>query len=360
MPAIVFYVSAHGFGHWAQCAPVIDLLQREYPGIQLWLRSTLPVQEVGKRLSQPLDYQQGQVDVGVIQHSAIEEDMTATRVALKAFHADWEARVVAEADWLARHEIDLVVSDIAPMAFAAAHQAGIRSIALGSLDWFDIYRPFLDADDPAMRHIADAYGRAELLLKLPLSMEMSAFSTQQCIGLIGRRSELSREDAERRLFGCVSHRKTALIMFGGSGAPAFDIQALAMMTEWRFLLPGNHGTTNNWPQNVYALDSGCIPIPDAMCAADVVLCKPGYGTLAEAWLSRTPVCFVPRDGFPEYPFLRDWLLQQAPAVQMPLAAFVQGDWGSFLEQAVQHPRSYPSLTGDGAGEAASIIAAVVQ
>jgi len=359
MPStIAFYVSAHGFGHWAQVAPVIDRLQHIYPSLRLLLRSTLPEREVHKRLSQPIHYcRHTPVDVGVIQHSAIEEDMSATLKALQRFHADWDRRVATESAWLQAEKVDLVVSDIAPLAFAAAAAADIRSLALGSLDWHEIYRPFIAENDPVMQHIAAAYRAADALLKLPLSMDMAIFLRQHPIGLIGRQGAGTRKQAETCLFGDVPRQKTALIMFGGSGTPAFDVQALGEITSWRFLLVAGH-RFESWPSNVHTFDPVEVPVPDAMQAADVVICKPGYGTLAEAWLSATPLCFVPREGFPEYPFLRDWLQQQAPAVLLPLSKFVDGAWLPFLEQALAHPRRYPALPQDGSIEASEIIASM--
>ena len=360
MPVVVFYVSAHGFGHWAQCAPVIDCLQRNDPDIRVCVRSSLPEAELARRLTRPVDYHPAPVDVGVIQHSAVEEDMAATRAALAAFHANWEQRVAAEAEWLSGQRAGLVVSDIAPLGLAAAHEAGVRSFALGSLDWHEIYRPFMPADDPIMRQIAEAYGRTECLLKLPLSMALSVFPRQRPIGLVGCRSTASPAAIAQRLPALASCRKRALIMFGGSGTPAFDVGRLADMEEWCFLVPAAGGPDRGWPANVHAFDAACVPIPDVMRAVDVVVCKPGYGTLAEAWLHQTPLCFVPRDGFPEYPFLRDWLLRQAPAVLLPMRSFVRGEWLPCLEQARRHARAYPPLPGDGAAQAVAAIADALQ
>jgi len=349
---IAFYVSAHGYGHWAQCAPVIEALIRLRPGLRVLLRSSLPADEVRARMADGLVYEPAEIDVGVVQRSAIEEDIEATRAAIARFYRDWPTRVAREAEWLRDRRVGLVVGNIAPLAFAAAARAGIPSWALGSIDWHAIYQAYLPAHDAALRCIRDAYAQAEWLLQLPLSMDMRVFARRRRIDLIARHA-----DAPLLPAGMPACAKRALVLFGGSGMPAFDVQALASIDDWCFLVPREGGRRGgDWPAHVCAFDPARLPIAGVLRAADVVVCKPGYGTLAEAWVAATPVCFVPRPAFPEYPFLRDWLRRYAPAACLPLAAFRRGAWRNALERARRHPRRYPAVRADGAKQAAALLA----
>ena len=46
-------------------------------------------------------------------------------------------------------------------------------------------------------------------------------------------------------------------------------------------------------------------VPDLLQAADVMLGKIGYGTVAECLSCRVPLIYVPREGWPEEDALRD-------------------------------------------------------
>ncbi len=357
--SIVFYVSAHGLGHWAQVAPVMARLMRGHPNLRLILRSKLPAHEVRDRLPGPIEQRAGTVDIGVVQRDAISEDMQATLAALKAFHDTWEQRVHNEAAWLSRMQARLVISNISPLGLAAAQRAGIPNLALASLNWHEIYASFLSPADPIMEQIRLAYAQCDLLLKLPLSMPMSVFPRHQAIGLIGRSPARPLDETRKRLGLVGTERHLALVMFGGSKAPPFAMSSLAAIGNWAFIMPSDGPASRDKPDNVHFIDTRRIPLPDLMALADVVVCKPGYGTLAEAWLTRTPVCYVPRPGFPEYPFLREWLQRHAPSQEMPLEAFRLGNWSEHLERAKTNPRKYPPIETDGACEAEKMILRLV-
>ncbi|RMG91457.1 MAG: hypothetical protein D6703_04910 [Zetaproteobacteria bacterium] len=352
---IVFYVSAHGLGHWAQVAPVMARLMRKQPSLRLILRSSLPPHEIRARLPGPVEQTSATVDVGVIQRDAISEDWQATLAALKRFHSVWEQRVFREAQWLINMRAQLVVSNISPLGLAAAQRVGLPNLALGSLNWHEVYAPFLSPAEPLMEQIRLAYTQCDLLLKLPLSMPMSAFPHHHSTGLIGRKPSMPIRETLNMLGQTQQGKHLALVMFGGSKAPPFELASLGAMQDWSFFMPSDRHEFAGKPGNVHIIDTRRLPIHELMALADVVVCKPGYGTLAEAWLTQTPVCYVPRPHFPEYPFLRDWLKQHAPSHEMPLHAFRLGDWLEHLDKVRMSPKRYPHVEADGDREAAKVI-----
>jgi len=92
-----------------------------------------------------------------------------------------------------------------------------------------------------------------------------------------------------------------------------------------------------------------------MQECDLVITKPGYGTLAECWQTKTPLVYVPRETFPEYPYLDAWLQRHAPASRLPSVDFVRGHWLPAMREVLNCPRAYPDISASGALQAAQLI-----
>jgi hypothetical protein len=351
MKTIVAYTSAHGFGHWAQVAPVLEAMHRINPDGRIVLRTKLPKTVLDARSTYPFEIAPGQVDVGVIQRDALNEDIPATLTAVEQFHHDWDERVGQEAVFLRETGANLVLSDIAPLAFAAAAAAGIPSIGLASIDWHAIYAPLFPRGHFSLEQIAAAHRVCDLLLALPLGMPMPSFPRQRRIALIARKSSATRHELRQRL-GYAEDDRLALVMFGGSALPPFRVEALAGMSDWRFIMPSP--PSGEMPANVQAMPEGW-GMPDLIRAADVIVCKPGYGIISEAWRAQRPLVYVPRPAFPEYPYLSHWLVANAPSCELAREAFADSDWAGALEEAIGSDRSYPPCVAGGEIEAAAII-----
>jgi len=332
-PTLACYISAHGFGHLAQCVPVLLALRRLMP-VRLLIRSDLPFAMLQRRLSNvvggypvaDLIHVAGTTDIGVRQAHAAAEDWRATIQAVRDFHVTWQARVQHEVTLLQAYKVQAVLSNIAPLGLAAAQCVGIPSIAMCCLDWYEIYRGHLDDDEAAMRQIHHAYSHSTQLLHLLPAMPMSSFPHRVSLPPIVRPREhmaLCRADV-----GCSDDRPLALVMFGGTQQPPFAMPALAAMPDWDFLFPSK--PCSDAP-NVHGFDADAYSTRDVMALADVIISKPGYGTWTEAWVSATPVIYIARPNFAEYPYLRDWLQQQLPAYCINDDDFQQGRWQAALD-----------------------------
>jgi hypothetical protein len=289
---LAVYVSGHGFGHATRTAEVLSAVRALRPDLAITVVTAAPAflfDGLGATV-RPLP-----TDVGLAQQGALVIDLDTTETACVAFDARWPALVQEEAAWLRACGALLVLADIPPLAFAAAHAAGIPGVGCANFSWDWIYggvargrKALLDASAQA----ADAYGRAELLLELPFAGDFSAFPHRQRIPMVARRPRVARDEVRRRL-GLEGTQPVVLLSFGGLGLPGFDRGALEpLAARFRFL-----DACELAADRLRALG---LAYPDVVGASDVIVTKPGYGIVTDAIAAGARLVYTDRGAFPEY------------------------------------------------------------
>ena len=134
------YVSGHGFGHATRTAEVLRALRERAPDLPLTVITSAPEWLFREALRGPFAYRRLECDVGLAQQDAlvIDEEETSRRFA--GFALGWGGLVAAEAAFLRDAKTRLVLGDIPPLAFAAAHEAGVPGVGLANFSWDWIYR----------------------------------------------------------------------------------------------------------------------------------------------------------------------------------------------------------------------------
>jgi len=295
-------------------------------------------------------------DVGLVQRDALVIDEGATAEQCRAFAARWDELVASEARWLREAGAALVMGDIPALAFAAADAAGVPSVALGNFSWDWIY-DHLAGREPALGEAAtlarEAYGKADLLLRLPFAGDLSAFSTVEDIPLVARRPARSRDEARHALGW--GDEPVVLLSFGGPGLPGIDLQAYGALGEYRFVLTGASGDGAPLPNlrrvGGEDLDRAALEYVDLVGAADVVVTKPGYGIVTDCIGAGTRMVYTDRGDFPEYPILTAEMVRYLPAVHATNEEIRGGRIGAALDAVRSQPLP-PRPRIDGAAVAA--------
>ncbi|HET9313944.1 MAG TPA: hypothetical protein VFQ51_00080, partial [Vicinamibacteria bacterium] len=254
-------------------------------------------------------------DVGLVQRGPLAIDADATAAACVAFRERWDDVVGQEARWLRESGASLVLGDIPPLAFAAAHDAGLPSVALGNFSWDWIYREMARGRDEmiaAAEAAARAYATAGLLLELPFAGDLRAFPARERIPMIARRASVPRAES-RRALGLPEDRPSVLFSFGGFGfgSPRPD-EVLAPLRR-RFHLVDETDVARE------RLRSLGIGYRDVVEAADVVVTKPGYGIVTDAIAAGIRLVYTDRGDFPEYPVMVEEMPRYLPV------AYVSGE-----------------------------------
>ena len=134
-------ISQHGLGHLAQAAPVLNALRRLEPAVELTIWSGLAPAALRNRITGEFNHRHAAADVGLLMHDAMQVDLAASHAAYCAFHADWPARVLQEADWIRNQGFDLVFSIGTTSVFpyiagpvVQASQMGIPTVEINPTD----------------------------------------------------------------------------------------------------------------------------------------------------------------------------------------------------------------------------------
>ena len=328
---LAVYISGHGFGHSTRTAEVLRELRALEPALAITVVTSAPAflfEGLGAT------WRSLACDVGLVQRGPLVIDEDATAAACAAFQERWPDLVEREAHWLRETGARIVLGDIPPLAFAAAHAAGLPSVGLGNFSWDWIYRALARGRAgmvAAAEVAASSYATARLLLELPFAGDLAAFPRRERIPLVAR-APVVRRDAAREALGLERDRPVVLFSFGGLGfgTPRVDAASVASLRR-RFRLLDEPDVSR---ERLRALG---LLYQDVVGAADVVVTKPGYGIVTDAIAAGTRLVYTDRGDFPEYPVMVEEMPRYLPV------AFVSGDdlRAGRLEDALDRVLSLP-------------------
>lgn len=345
-------ISQHGLGHLAQAAPVLNVLQAREPALELTIWSGLSPEILRNRIVGKFSHRHVAADIGMLMTDAIRIDLAASHAAYSAFHVDWPVRVQEEANWLRKSGFDLVFSDVAYLPLAAAAQAGLRSVALCSLNWFDIVQAYL-VEQPGMASILQqidaAYAAADLFLQPEPSMPMANLPRRQAIAPIAAKGRNRRPELNRTL-ALPAACKLVLLGFGGVG---YQGQGhLPEVADLIWLIPDDwqSGLTSTRADMIPFSRCG-LPFIDLLASCDLLITKVGYGSFVEAAAHAIPVLYLDRPDWPETPYLANWLLQRGNAEAIDERVLFSYLLVGVMRRLWQQARK-PAIDADGAVAAA--------
>jgi UDP:flavonoid glycosyltransferase YjiC (YdhE family) len=268
MPAIVFYISGHGFGHASRTIELISAVVDRQPGLRIIVRSQVAAWLFARSAPHGVELSPVETDTGVVQIDSLRLDAEATITRATDFMRTFAARVETEVSFLHSVDAHLVVADLPPLGIAAAHDAGLQAIAYGNFTWDWIYEHY-DGGSELARQIGAIYSRTALALRLPMWGGFETMTEVRDLPFVARHSNRDPEDT-RRALGIPLRERVVLVSFGGYGVAGASRPAV----------PGYHVL---WPGDVdeSAMYDRGYRYVDLVRAADVVVTKPGYGIISE-------------------------------------------------------------------------------
>ena len=294
---LCFCLSDHGFGHIARNLPLIAEAVRRTTGFVYvicgerhleFAKANLQEMLTTEQLSRVL-YHAERTDVGLIlQHGTLQVTVPALTRSCEQYLAELPRRAKQEADWLRRHEIAAVLCDMPIWMISACEQANVPLLYVGNFTWTELYREFLP--EHIWRAYAAEYRKIQhgmlYTLHNPEMLEFLPNAKLTETSLVARPFHPKEIDAIRA-------RHTKPIVFVALGMSAQFTRPVSVEGIDAFFY-----TTEGVPltgSNVATVPYSTLNTQDYVAAADYVITKAGWGTVAECLLAQKPMALFARD-----------------------------------------------------------------
>ncbi|MBI5921495.1 MAG: hypothetical protein HY847_07560 [Betaproteobacteria bacterium] len=325
-------ISAHGFGHLAQTAPVLNTLQQALPRLRLTVRSGLTHERLLMRIRAPFEFVAGAADFGFVMHNALDLDLGASAARYRERHRYWQDAVDREADFLRQQKPDLVFSNVSYLPLAGAAAAGIPAVAMCSLNWADLFAHYFGEETWAAAIHAEmlrAYNSAAAFLRVTPGMPMPDLFNLHAIGPIAD-VLLPRRDKIAERLNLPAAARWVLIALGGVDHP-LPVGAWPRLSNVFWLAPG----TGQADRNDIRYFDASLPFADLLASVDALITKTGYGSFAEAACQGVPMLYLRRPDWPEEACLIDWVRDHNRTMEITRTVADSGDLAGVLEKIWQ-------------------------
>lgn len=344
MKHIGWVVSSHGFGHAARSCAVIEAIWRHAPDVHLTIFGRTPDWFFEQSLGTPGqngDYELVEIDtdLGLVQTSALREDVDATaRELRRRLPFDESCRSLAAA--IASSGVEAVVCDISPWGLAAALQLGLPSLLVENFTWDWIYAGY-----PSLAQFEAPFRDAFALATRHVQTQPVCRFQDDAISVTPPASRTSRtpRDAIRSELGVENDDQLVMMTMGGVAWSYEHLDALERETGRVWLIAGGTTSPALEPRGRHVLLPHRSPLyhPDLVAAADVVVGKLGYSTVAEVAAAGTRFVYVPRPHFPESDELEAWTRTNLVSERFAPELLESGDWLSQLRLTVDRIEKRP-------------------
>ena len=191
----------------------------------------------------------------------------------------WPDRIGLETDFLVQEKVDLVVSDISPIPFLAASRLNIVSVGISNFTWYTAYKQMLD--ERSLDPLYTAYSHMDYFISLPGTIEP----------YWGRRGHAQSDffcraasDQEiRKLKAHLNPDGSKLIVYFalGMNINVDDLNEMAMWADHscKYIVSSNMSLERS---NVFVIPSHYTESQNYLAISDLVISKPGWGTVSEA------------------------------------------------------------------------------
>lgn len=353
---IVFDVSSHGFGHFAQSAAVINALYDLHPEFRFTLRSRVPKQLAKQRINPEFSHIAHSTDFGMAMTSTLDVEREKSLSQYRELHRYLDGAIEEEAALLSELNADLLFSNVSYLSIAAGKKLGLPVAGLCSLNWADIFLGYFHDEEAQSIYaeMLDCYNLADVFICPERSMDMPRFHSIKHVSplsLMGIRNKARLEEH----FPIAKNRKVVLVTPGGIPTkiccdewPVYD--DVCFVIAW---------PDKNSRADIITLEELEISYIDVLASADAVLTKVGYGTVSEVLCHHIPTLYVRRNDWPEEPFLVEWLESAGKVKEVSRDMLFNGKVQPELDELLklEWKKAAPLASGD--KEAAQIIAALV-
>ncbi len=355
---LAYFVSAHGYGHAARACAVMNRILKEWPEVhfliftqvtQWFFEDSLP--------KNAFAYFETFTDVGFVQKSPFKEDLHQTLRVLSQHLPFSKGKITSLAEQLLAENCKAVLCDVSALGILAAQRANLPSVLIENFTWDWLYRHY-EKEMPAFSQFANYLNQiytqsSRHIQAIPFT---KAIQGAFAVPPISRRPKHSFKEI-RKLLAIPNQANAVLISTGGIKTRHKFVNKLKAQKNVYFIVPHDVKTFFKEDNLIVLPHHSSFYHPDLVLAADVVVCKSGYSTVAEAYFMNKPLALIKRPDFPESSYIEAFVQKHFVHQLFEPECFISGCWIDkiplLLEQAGNNSTSkkYPN----GADEAAQII-----
>ncbi len=334
--SVAVFISPHGFGHAARASAVIDALAVLEPSLCFEIFTTVPEWFFCGSLSARWRRHEEVTDLGLVQRTAMDEDPVATAERLQGLLPPSRRRV----DRLARRVTELgcsvVVSDISPLGTAVASRAGLPAVLIENFTWDLIYAAYGPPLDAFVKPAREQLDHLDLHLQTEPVCRPAAAARR--VAPVSRPAR-SSPDAVRQRLGVPEDARLVLLTMGGLEWAYTGLDYLETRADAWFVVPGGSREPQQRGRLLSLPHRSGFYHPDLVAAADVVVGKLGYSTVAEVAHAGSAFLYLPRPRFPESPVLEAFVRARVSSAAIDPEALGDGSWLERLDPLLAAPRS---------------------
>lgn len=358
--SLAYFVTPHGFGHAARACAVLEAVAARRSDLRVELFTTTPRWFFEESLHRPFGYHQCACDVGLVQATSLQEDLAATAHRLREELPYSSQQVEELAATVGALGCRVVVCDVSALGVAVAARAGLPSVVVENFTWDWIYAAWADCD-PAFAEAA-AY-LAEVLAKATRRIQSEpACATAVGALVVSPVWRVPRRPAGevRRRLGIEDGHPLALLSMGGVPWRWNVLDRLGDAKDVVFVVPGGAEVEQRRGNVVLLPHRTGLYHPDLVRAADLVVGKLGYSTVAEVVGLHRRFAYVPRPSFPESPVLQAFVERRGACAEIPPEEFVALRWVGEVAGLLASPTATLAASDNGATAVAEEVLRLAQ
>lgn len=306
---IAFYISSHGFGHLTRSLALIEYLLQHTSYCIYLCSGELQVSYAKIYLNKYADrvcYSVQKTDVGLInKENSLCVNLEATNSEVKKLLNSYPQIAELEAEKLKFCNVVLIVSDISALAFLVGKNLSVKTIGIANFTWVDQYLG-IGADEEIIQQMKELYSLGYYYIKYDLSLAFSGAPqkrTEESNFIVSRPILKSRIHEIREQCKMLYAKKTGserfpeiLLFTLGQSANLPPIR----LANFKGVVLYTQGVSiKEDPQKNYILQKIPYDVEDTqsyIAAADMVVSKAGWSSVAEALVAHRYLFLIEREG----------------------------------------------------------------